>query len=328
MFVTKNLACDITQVPATWVFEHYCKLDVRLVGQDIKIKSLFNQEKTPSMCIYFSKKFNSYRFKDFSSGYGGSAIDLVKSLHGDTYHNACVTIIEEYNKFISTNGGDYSVSEIKQHSKYRVDKYILRSWDERDAIYWTNYNINSALLGKYNVRPIEEYSMKKIDGDSEISITIKSLYLYGYFTSDGELYKIYQPKTLDKKFIKVKSYIQGSEQLENKKWLVITSSLKDILAIKSLSLNIDVIAPDSENSLLDPEYMKVMFNKYGKVIVMFDNDEAGIKAMKRYKELYPEVELLLLPMSKDVSDSIKDYGALEVKNRLVPLLNRKINEKC
>jgi DNA primase len=71
--------------------------------------------------------------------------------------------------------------------------------------------------------------------------------------------------------------------------------------------------------------MKQMFNKYSKVIVMFDNDEAGIKGMKRYKELYPQVEIILLTMSKDISDSVKDYSAAEVRNRIVPLLNKKIN---
>ena len=30
-------------------------------------------------------------------------------------------------------------------------------------------------------------------------------------------------------------------------------------------------------------------------------------------------------MSKDVSDSIKDFGAKEVFNRLVPILDKKLN---
>jgi len=32
----------------------------------------------------------------------------------------------------------------------------------------------------------------------------------------------------------------------------------------------------------------------------------------------------VLPMSKDPSDSIRDFGAKEVHNRLVPILNRKL----
>jgi hypothetical protein len=32
-------------------------------------------------------------------------------------------------------------------------------------------------------------------------------------------------------------------------------------------------------------------------------------------------------MSKDVSDSIKDYGAKDVRNRLVPILAKKLNDE-
>ena len=68
------------------------------------------------------------------------------------------------------------------------------------------------------------------------------------------------------------------------------------------------------------EYLK----KYKNIIVLFDYDDAGIKAMERYKELYPSVLTAVLPMSKDPSDSIRDFGAKEVYNRLVPILNRKL----
>ena len=56
MFKTKNLVHDIKDVPATWIFEHFCKLKEKLTGQDVKMKSVFNiREKTPSMCIYIDR---------------------------------------------------------------------------------------------------------------------------------------------------------------------------------------------------------------------------------------------------------------------------------
>jgi hypothetical protein len=158
-------------------------------------------------------------------------------------------------------------------------------------------------------------------------LCIKGLYLYGYFKADGTLYKIYQPKTLDKKFIKVTNYLQGMHQCTGEKYLIITSSLKDIMSIKSLKLrDLDIIAPDSENTILKSEVMDDLQNKYKKIIVLFDNDDAGIKAMQAYKEKYPYIETTLLPMSKDVSDSIKDFGAKEVRNRLVPILDKKLSD--
>ena len=64
MFSSKNAISDITEIPSTWIFEHYLKLSEKLTGQNIKMKSVFNPtEKTPSMFIYFDAKHNDYRYK-------------------------------------------------------------------------------------------------------------------------------------------------------------------------------------------------------------------------------------------------------------------------
>ncbi len=321
MFKTKDLVHDIKDVPIPWIFEHYCKLKEKLNGHDVKIKSLFNpKERTPSMCIYFDATKKTYRYKDFSSGKGGSAMDLVKDLTELSYHRACQQVVEKFNDFVLHNNGGYDVQEFKQASKYKVSSVNSRHWTTQDQYFWTQFNIGTRLLTEHHVVPLESYTMIKDDKE----LRIRGNYLYGYYKADGSLYKIYQPKTLDKKFIKVSDYVQGSEQLKDQPFLVITSSLKDIMALKSLKLSIDYIAPDSENSLIKKEQMNEYLKKYKKIIVLFDYDEAGIKAMERYKELYPSLVTAVLPMSKDPSDSIRDYGAKEVHNRLVPILNKKL----
>jgi hypothetical protein len=322
MFKTKNLVHNVKDVPIKWIFEHFCKLNEKLSGQDVKIKSLFNPaERTPSMCIFFNDTHGGYRYKDFSTGKGGSAMDLVKELYSLSFHKACEFIVESYNDFVLHNNGGYDVQEFVKQSKYKVTSYKVRSWSTQDQYFWTQFNIGSKILEKHHVKPLENYFMTK----DEKELCIKGLYIYGYFKEDGSLYKIYQPKTLDKKFIKVASYVQGWEQLEKHDHLLITSSLKDVMAIKSLKLKIDVIAPDSENTILKEDIIQSIKKRFKKVIVMFDNDEAGIKAMQSYKEKHPFIEITLLPMSKDVSDSIKDFGAKEVLNKLVPILDKKIN---
>jgi 5S rRNA maturation endonuclease (ribonuclease M5) len=320
MFNTKNLVHNIKDVPATWIFEYYCKLNEKLIGQDVKIKSLFNpKERTPSMCIYVAKE-GYYIFKDFSTGKGGLGVTLVQQLYGLSYHDACLKVVENYNDYVLHNNGGYDIKEFKQATKYRVTTFTVRKWTTQDQYFWTQFNIGSKLLEAHFVKPLESYCMTKDDNE----LCIKGLYIYGYFKADGTLYKIYQPKTLDKKFIKVTNYIQGMHQCTGEKYLIITSSLKDIMSIKSLKLNIDVIAPDSENTILKADIMEELNEKYKKIIVLFDNDEAGIKAMQTYKEKYPYVEMAVLPMSKDVSDSIKDFGPKEVRNRLVPILDKKL----
>jgi len=322
MFNTKNLVHDVKDVPSSWIFEHFCVLKEKLNGQDVKFKSIFNPgERTPSMCIYFDGKV--YKYKDFSTGKGGSAVDLVKEMTHLTFHKTCQLIIETYNDFVLHNNGGYDIEKFQKASKYKVTSYIVRSWTTQDQYFWTQFNIGSKLLEAHNVRPLESYCMTK--DDNELCIT--GLYLYGYFKDDGTLYKIYQPKTLDKKFIKVTDYIQGMHQCTGERHLLITSSLKDIMSIKSLKLSLDVIAPDSENTMIKQDVMDELKKKYEKIIVMFDFDAAGIEAMIKYKEKYPFIEITVLPMSKDVSDSIKDSGAKEVRTRLVPILAKKLNDE-
>ena len=322
MISTKNIIVDYTEVPSTWVFEHYCKLNKKLTGQGEKIKSLFNKkDKVPSMCIYFDKVVNAYKFKDFSSGLCGSQVDLVKHIYGITFSEAAFKIINDYKEYL-LHHKEYNSSEFKEYSNYKVDNHSVREWNTLDRDFWVRYNIGSSLLKEYNVKPLSEYTMSKTEDGTEQSITISGNYIYGYFKSDDTLYKIYQPKS-KKKFIKVKSYIQGSDQLQGHPNLLITSSLKDIMSIKSLRVKVDCIAPDSENSFIAKSEILKLMEKYN-ISVMFDNDDAGIKAMQKYKEMY-NFNVFLLPLSKDISDSIKDHGVKKVLYTFVPLLQRSFN---
>jgi hypothetical protein len=322
MFKTKNLVHNVKDVPATWVFEFFGGIPEKLTGQDVKIKSFFTNEKTPSLCIYVDSKTQTYKFKDFSSGKGGTHIDFIKELRGCDFHKACLIIVETYNDYVLHNNGGYDVQEFKQNSKYKVSSYSKRIWTTQDQYYWTQFNIGSRLLEEHNVFPLSYYTLRK---DEDKVLTISGLYIYGFFKKDGTLYKIYQPKTQDKKFIKIHNYIQGSEQTKHNRFLVITSSLKDIMSLKSLKIKVDIVAPDSENTLIPDDVMQNYLDKYEKIVMLFDNDEPGVKAMKKYKEMYPTIECTILPMSKDPSDSIKDFGAREVCLKLVPLLDKKIN---
>lgn len=332
MLTTKNLVTNYKEIDPRWIFEKYACLKEKLSGQDIKIHSVFNiKDKTPSMCIYVDKKKLIeeeevvYKFKDFSTGLAGSAIDLVKELKGFNFHQAVSTIVEEYNDDILKNKGNINFEDYKEHSKYQVSKHILRGWNTKDQYFWTQFYIGSTFLNEYCIKPLESYTMQKEENGVIQELIIKGEYLYGYFTKSGELYKIYQPKTKDKKFIKVKQHIQGYEQLKGHDYLLITSGLKDTGSMDSLKLNLDYISPDSENTMI-PKDMMIRFKKeYKRVLVMFDNDEAGIKAMKKYRELY-DTPCVLLTLAKDVAESVKQHTPNKVKERIVPLINMKLCE--
>jgi DNA primase len=60
---------------------------------------------------------------------------------------------------------------------------------------------------------------------------------------------------------------------------------------------------------------------YKNIFVLFDNDEAGIKAAEKYKSKYG-FEYVVLELEKDLSDSIKVHGVDKVRDNLLPLLKQ------
>jgi 5S rRNA maturation endonuclease (ribonuclease M5) len=324
MISTKNLIAKLEDIPKEWVFEFYLQIAEKLSGQSVKIKSIFNsREKTASMYIYMDNN-NTYKFKDFSTGNGGDALNLVQTLFNlPSRARASFKIIDDYCEYIKTHE-PAPVIELKAHSKFSVSDYEIRHWNNLDQNYWTAFEIGSKMLEHYNVAPLAFYTMTKEDNlGITTRMNITANYIYGYFKNDGTLYKIYQPKVKDSKFIKVRDYIQGSEQLRgDKKFLVITSSLKDLMAFNKLKLtDAESISPDSENSMIPTNYMVNVIKHYKSVFVLFDNDEAGQKAAQKYQKMFGVITINL-PMEKDISDSVKLHGIDAVRNALLPILKQ------
>jgi DNA primase len=73
--------------------------------------------------------------------------------------------------------------------------------------------------------------------------------------------------------------------------------------------------------MIGESVMGKLSKQYSKIIVLFDNDEPGIKAAQRYKDKYG-YDYVILDMSKDLSDSVKDYGIEAVRDKLLPLLKQ------
>lgn len=322
MISTKNLITNVTDVPIEWVFEYYLNLSEKLNGQDVKILSVFNaKDKVPSMYIYFE---GVYKFKDFSSGYQGDNVELVRYMFNLEHRfQAANRITNDYQEYILRNGINVQ-NEYVYHDRYKVIDYEVRHWQKHDAEYWGRFHISSTLLNYYNVMPLAYYVMEKTDTDGTIkSFKNENGYMYGYFKNDGSLYKIYKPMDKERKFTKVQNYIQGSEQLTfDKKYLCITASLKDLMAFRKLKIgNVEVIAPDSENIMLTESTMSKLIRQYTKIFIVFDNDEAGLKAAKPYLDKY-NIPYIILPLAKDIADSVEQFGIEKTREVLFPLIKQ------
>ncbi len=329
MLRTKSLIASVKDVPNTWIFEHYLNIP-SLSGQEVTIKSPLSPgvDKHPSFTVYVHRS-GEYKFKDFSTGYGGNGVELIVQLWKKTTGTeitgteAMIKIIADYNQYILDNDG-YSISQFKEHTKYKVTSTERRKWNTLDRKYWTEYEISSKQLESDGVYPLESYLMSKEEEGIEHSLTINGEHLYGYYRLDGTLYKIYQPKVRDKKFIKVRDYLQGMDQLKFKSDnLVITSSLKDRRCLLNLELDLESVAPDSENCMIKPDVMEALKYKFKNIVVLFDADEAGNNAAAKYWKR-DNLEVVLFNMEKDVAEAVRVHGSEIVLEQLKPLLEDKL----
>jgi hypothetical protein len=324
MITTKHIIAGIEDVPVSWVFETYCNLETKLDGGSIKIRSMFNpSDSVPSMVIFC--KDDAYFFKDFSTDRGGTHVKLVMELYNLTYGQAINKIIDDYRLYIKSPNAVIPETGIREKPKFTLESYDTRQWIRGDAEYWLQYGICSDILELYNVKPLSSVTFSKNENGTYEFFTSQKPFVYGYFRTDGSIYKIYQPYVREKKFMQIANYIQGMDQLLFKQpYLIITSSLKDGLSLRKLKFPVEFIAPHSEGTLIREEVINSLKEKYKGVACLFDNDAAGLKAMDRYKEVY-NLPSIHLPMEKDLSDSVKKHGQKAVKQALIPLINNTFN---
>jgi hypothetical protein len=325
MFSTKNFVIEIKDVPSYWVFQYYLDLPEKLTGQDVKIKSIFNpSERTPSFVIYVDTKSNQYKFKDFSTGVAGSKSDLVQKIFNLNFTQAVNKIVQDYNDYVKN--GEFELITLKPSAKWKMDHVQARGWTNVDAQFWLSFRIGSDMLNTYNVKPVEYFTMiREQEGKIEKAKFRKPM-TYAYFNKDGDVIKLYQPKDDKHKFYNITDYIQGYDQLlYNQPYLVICSSLKDAMCLKGFGYNIEVIAPNSENTLIKPYIIENLKKKYKKIITLFDNDEAGNNAIEKYANAY-NIQGCALSICKDISDAVQTHGFDAVHKELKPLLKETLNK--
>lgn len=326
MFTSNLYKEEESYIPSTWVFKHYLNLEEDLTGSRVKLKSVFNEaDNKPSMFLYYDVETSMYKFKDFSTGYQGGCLTLVSLILGVGEHIAMEHIKTEYEEYLKTGKPHATVLSknvaISNSITWSVKNVVYRCFTIRDAKYWVQFNISSDILNLYNVKAIDSYDMQGFRNGKLIKeFSVKGRCIYGYHDDTGELAKIYEPTNINLKFLKLKDYIQGSNNLYKYNTLIITSSLKDAMCVHSLGLRVDVIAPDSENTMLDEKFVKTLKKRYPNIIVLFDSDMPGIKAMLRYKELY-NFPFIYIPLEKDIADVMKHHGKTRVLIELVPKIN-------
>tara|TARA_R110000751_G_scaffold137248_3_gene240633 strand:- start:3319 stop:4335 length:1017 start_codon:yes stop_codon:yes gene_type:complete len=307
------------------IFQHYCS-NFRTVN--IKFSSEFRNDSNPSCIIgkygerLFYKDFAepdsydsiAYVMRKFSIGYGLALNTINRDFEMGLVYTCSISQLPISN---SVSGVLHNVDISKFSSAPTVIKIRARQWEAKDGKYWKDkYGIEQRTLVKYQVVPVTQYWVSGRKGHHMVTTRYHAYAYFGGTTGDGrEQWKIYQPYDRDggKWMSNVPgTCLQGFDQLPiSDDVLIITKSLKDVMVIDEL--NLSAIAPHGENFAIADELMVELKLRFDEVVILYDNDEAGIIAANKLAQEYGLRCIFLPTGTKDVSDFVEsyDYNALE-----------------
>lgn len=268
-------------------------------------------------CSFFRNKKGVLLFHDFSGAFCGDFISVVMEKFQCSFAKALQII---GNDFGIIHKPDLSVNKPKlkytgnkfEEQKPAIIQVEIRDFQDYELAWWKTYGITEQTLKKFNV-----FSCKNVFLNGNLfHLENKNQHIYGYYggIKEGiEQWRIYFPRQKRYKFLSnwSSSKIQGAAQLPKNggDYLVITKSLKDVMVM--YEFGISAIAPNSENLFVTDVQYKKLKTKFKNILVLYDNDLAGIQGLKRIRKKYPEIKVAFIPRrydAKDFSDFYKKYG--------------------
>jgi KaiC/GvpD/RAD55 family RecA-like ATPase len=292
-----------------------------LAAKNISNPFLAEKQETPSFNIFPSMTSNEWRYKDFATGDDGSCFDLTMKLFNLSFPETLEKINSDFTLLLDAeNKPIKSVEQIKQvPHKYEV---IQRPFTEAELSFWLKYGIDAETLKRFNVSSLEEFSSTSNTGNP---YTLKSSLNKFIFAYENENWiKLYKP--LDEKKYKFQylgtkepGFIFGWKQLlEKGEILIITGGEKDVMSLAAKGFN--AITLNSETATLDKRVVDELKLRFNQIIVLYDNDETGLKQSSTLAVTH-DLKRLVLPTipenGKDISDFFANGETLDNLNSLL-----------
>lgn len=283
-------------------------------------KSPLRQDNSPT-CAFYRNVQGDIIFKDFSGHFSGNFISVVMFKYDCSYYKAL--------RIIANDFGYIKCSKLQKNPKpVNISNTIFKDAGEaciqiesqeftKDELNWWNqYGITEKILKKFRV-----FSCKTVFLNGRIFTYSSPRHpIFGYYRgkndNDTELWRIYLPKhrSREPRFLSnwKSIMLQGVKQLPKEgNVLVVTKSMKDVMCL--YSLGITAVAPNSENLFLTENQFKKLQKRFKHIILLYDNDLAGISNMNKFKKQFG-VKCMWIPRSykaKDISDFYSKYGREE-----------------
>lgn len=278
-------------------------------------------------CSFYRSKSGELKFKDFRGDFNGNFIEVVMCKYNCNFITALQIIANDFNlkvyKNLSKNTPliPYSTEKFleKKFTKIQVETQDFTSYE---LSWWNSFGISLKTLNDFFV-----FSCKHVFlNNNYFTSSTKTNYIFGYYRDsrdDLEYWRLYFPLKSNFRFLSnwTSKFIQGSKQLimDNEN-LIITKSLKDVMFLYENSFS--SLAPNSEGIIFPENQMNNFLKNFNNIFIFYDNDLAGFRGARKYKNTYPYVFCIFLKrkFAKDISDFFKKNKE-ETLKALVELKN-------
>lgn len=313
--ITKKFLLD--KKPAEAYFEFYLGVPVK--------KGLFNspsclRKDNHPTCSFYKNSKGDLTYKDFA-GISGDFITIVMEIYQVSYYKALNIIANDFgyikldNYQVNVPKLEYTGNILKETNKAKIQVEI-KDFSEKELNWWSSFGISLVTLKKFKVVSVKHVFLN----DCYFSSSTESSPIYGYYmgknSEDEELWRLYMPTKKTYRFMSNVggTALQGSKQIpKDGDYIIITKSMKDVMSL--YEFGVTSIAPISENCFLtEAQYNKIKTH-FKNIFLLYDLDLPGIKAAKKVRKNFPDVQILLIPRKykcKDFSDFVKKYNTLKV----------------
>ena len=268
---------------------------------------------------YYKSKSGILYMHDFATNEHLDCWNVVMRLYNVDYYQALRIIATDFNLIASSYSNKKSIPEYieplkeTQSSKIQVK---IKDFTEQELKWWNQFGISKKLLKKYQI-----FSIQYVFLNGELKFTSSDKCpIYGYYFGKDknglEKWKIYFPMRDQFRFLNnlSKKVLQGYHQLpKTGDLLVITKSMKDVVSM--YGFGIAAVSPNSETLFIDDKKLEEFKKRFKHILVLYDNDRAGLHNMWLIRKQHPELNYYYMPwyLSKDFTDSIKLVGVDNMK---------------
>jgi hypothetical protein len=264
-------------------------------------------------CRFYYDNRGILKFKDFAVRWNIDCFNVVQMIYNVNFIQACYIIAEDFdlkNKEIDRSLlEERKVIQRENLKKIKVKIQVKsRNFVKFDIEYWAKFGIDVIDLQYYNVFPVTHAWL----GDDLIYIEKGTDVCYCYYFW-GDNYKLYFPNRKKNssyfRFIhNNQEIIQGYKQLdESGDYLVITKSLKDVIAMRRFGIN--AVAPMTETVMVNKPAFDHLITRFPIIFTLFDRDRAGKLLTIKHRKEYSTIPLMFTKDDeKDFTDNFARYG--------------------